>query len=80
MPLGALVADVLKASLPVAVANEADLGLLAECRRGAAVGAADVVYVSAEAGVGGGVLVGGRPSRRRRVCGGARSSAGPPRR
>ncbi len=61
VPLGALVADVLEGCLPVAVANEADLGLLAECRRGAAVGAADVVYVSAEAGVGGGVLVGGQP-------------------
>ena len=61
VPLAEVVGAVLDRDLPVAVANEADLGLLAECRRGAAVGAADVVYVSAEAGVGGGVLVGGRP-------------------
>lgn len=61
VPLAAMVADELGGTVPVWVANEADLGLLAECHRGAAVGCDDVVYVSAEIGVGGGVLVGGRP-------------------
>jgi predicted NBD/HSP70 family sugar kinase len=44
----------------VAVANEADLGALAEHRRGAAVGVDDVIYVSGEVGVGGGIIVEGR--------------------
>jgi len=48
---------------PVTVANEADLGMLAECGRGAAVGRRNVVYISGEAGVGGGVLVDGVPLR-----------------
>ena len=47
--------------MPLAIANEADLGGLAEHRRGAAVGEADVVYVASEVGVGGSVTVGGRP-------------------
>jgi predicted NBD/HSP70 family sugar kinase len=45
----------------VDVANEADLGALAEHRRGAAIGVKDVVYVSGEVGVGAGVIVDGRP-------------------
>src|SRR6478736_1729085 len=45
------------------VANEADLGLRAEVGRGAARGRSEVVYVSGEAGVGGGVLVRGAPLR-----------------
>lgn len=60
VPLAAMVGAELGGAVPVWVANEADLGLVAECRRGAAVGCDDVVYVSAEVGVGGGVLVGGR--------------------
>jgi predicted NBD/HSP70 family sugar kinase len=43
------------------VANEADLGGLAEHRRGAAVDVDDVVYVTGEVGVGGSVTVGGQP-------------------
>ncbi len=54
-------AAALGTSVPVTVANEADLGALAESRRGAALGADDVVYVSGEVGVGGGILVDGRP-------------------
>jgi predicted NBD/HSP70 family sugar kinase len=46
---------------PVAVANESDLGALAELRRGAARGADDVLYVHGEVGVGGGIIVDGRP-------------------
>ncbi len=60
-PLGQRVAAALRSDVPVAVANEADLGGLAEHRRGAAVGAADVVYVAGEVGVGGSVTVDGQP-------------------
>ena len=47
--------------VPISVANEADLGALAEHRRGAAVGVDHVLYVSGEVGVGGGLIVDGRP-------------------
>jgi len=47
--------------LRVDVANDADLGLLAEHRRGAAAGLTDVVYLSGTYGLGGGVLTGGHP-------------------
>jgi predicted NBD/HSP70 family sugar kinase len=60
-PLGAKLARALGVSVPVAVANDADLGALAEHRRGAAVGVDDVLYVSGEVGVGGGAIVGGVP-------------------
>ncbi|HEY0949069.1 ROK family transcriptional regulator [Nocardioides sp.] len=55
---------------PVATGNDADLGVLAEHVRGAAVGFAEVAYLSASVGIGGGFLVGGRPLR------GARGYAG----
>lgn len=61
VPLGAHLLRALEADVPIAVANEADLGVLAEHRRGAAVGVDDVLFVSGEVGVGGGVLVDGRP-------------------
>jgi predicted NBD/HSP70 family sugar kinase len=51
----------LDTSLPVSIANEADLGALAEQRRGAAVGADYVLFVSGEVGVGGGLIVDGQP-------------------
>ena len=61
VPLGSLLAARLGWSIPVVVRNEADLGVLAEHRRGAAVGVDDVLYVHGEVGVGGGLLVDGRP-------------------
>ncbi len=61
VPLGARLARALDVTVPVAVANDADLGALAEHRRGAAVGVDDVLYVSGEVGVGGGAIVGGVP-------------------
>jgi predicted NBD/HSP70 family sugar kinase len=61
VPLGARLARALGVTVPIAVANDADLGLLAEHRRGAAVGVDDVLYVSGEVGVGGGVIAGGHP-------------------
>jgi predicted NBD/HSP70 family sugar kinase len=61
LPLGERIADALGTSLPVAVANEADLGALAELRRGAARGADHVLFLSGEVGVGGGIIVDGKP-------------------
>lgn len=46
---------------PVETGNDANLGVLAEHLRGAAVGYSDVVYLSASVGIGGGFLMGGRP-------------------
>ncbi len=60
-PLGARLRTALDVDVPVSVANDADLGLLAEHRRGAARGVDDVLYVSGEVGVGGGMIVGGLP-------------------
>jgi predicted NBD/HSP70 family sugar kinase len=54
------VADALGTSLPIAVANEADLGALAELRRGVAVGAEHVLFISGEVGVGGSLIVDGK--------------------
>ena len=60
-PFGERLAAGMRATVPLAVANEADLGGLAEHRRGAAIGADDVVYVTGEVGVGGNVIVDGQP-------------------
>lgn len=64
-PFAAAVAAGLEAAtghrLRVDVANDADLGLIAEHRRGAAVGLSDVVYLCGTYGLGGGVLTGGHP-------------------
>lgn len=58
-------ADMVDAGLalgvPVSVANEADLGALAEHVRGAGVGVDDLVYLHGEVGVGAGVISAGRP-------------------
>jgi predicted NBD/HSP70 family sugar kinase len=61
VPLGERLARALAASVPISVANEADLGALAEFRRGAAIGADDVLFISGEVGVGGGLIVDGKP-------------------
>lgn len=49
--------------IPVTVANDAELGALAEHHRGVARGAADLVFVVGDVGVGGGVISGGRALR-----------------
>jgi predicted NBD/HSP70 family sugar kinase len=61
VPLGRLVAERLGSSLPVLIANEADLGALAEHTWGAGIGVHHLVYVSSEVGVGGGLVIDGRP-------------------
>jgi predicted NBD/HSP70 family sugar kinase len=61
IPLAAPLARALDAMAPISVANEADLGAFAELRRGAAIGADNVLYLSGEVGVGGGLIVDGHP-------------------
>lgn len=60
-PLGERLARGLALPVPISVANEADLGVLAEHRRGAARGADNVLFISGEVGVGGGLIVDGKP-------------------
>ena len=60
VPLAGPLVGALHASAPISVANEADLGALAELRRGVAIGAENVLYLSGEVGVGGGLIVDGR--------------------
>lgn len=64
-PLGELLRAALPgqlpAGLPVRVGNDADLGALGEATRGVAAGRRDIVYLSGQAGIGGGFIVDGRP-------------------
>lgn len=53
--------EALGARFPVVVGNDADLGGLAEYIRGAGHGASTLLYISSEVGVGGGLVVNGRP-------------------
>ncbi|MGH8968842.1 MAG: ROK family protein [Actinomycetes bacterium] len=59
VPLGEELAGEL--AMPVAVGNDADLGVLAEHVRGAAVECDDVVYLAGHSGIGAGVFTSGRP-------------------
>lgn len=59
--LGRALAEALDTLIPIFVANEADLGALAELRRGAARGQNHILFVSGEVGVGGGLIIDGRP-------------------
>uniref|UniRef100_UPI001C7F2BBC ROK family transcriptional regulator n=1 Tax=Nocardioides stalactiti TaxID=2755356 RepID=UPI001C7F2BBC len=56
---GSIVLAALSLDIPIALGNDADLGALAEHRRGAAVGVGDLVYLSGNVGVGAGVITGG---------------------
>lgn len=60
-PLGEALAKVLGPERPVTIRNSADLRALAEHTRGAAVGCDNVVYLHGDAGIGGGIIAGGRP-------------------
>ncbi|HEY7969101.1 MAG TPA: ROK family protein [Candidatus Limnocylindrales bacterium] len=59
-PVGERLAAGLGLAVPLDVANEADLGAVAELQRGAARGADHLIYLSGEVGVGGGIIVDGR--------------------
>jgi predicted NBD/HSP70 family sugar kinase len=61
VPLGAMLAAELGLADPVLVANEADLGALAEHRRGIGVGVGHLIYVSCGAGIGVGIICDGKP-------------------
>ncbi len=60
-PLGERLTEALGLPVPIIFANEADLAVLAEHRRGAARGVDDVVLVWGSVGVGGGFIVDGAP-------------------
>jgi predicted NBD/HSP70 family sugar kinase len=60
-PLGAALTEALGMDVPIAFANEADLAVLAEHRRGAARDIDDVLLIWGSIGVGGGLIVDGRP-------------------
>lgn len=49
------------AGVDITVANDANLGALAEYRIGAWAGTPNLVYVTGEVGIGGGIIVGGQP-------------------
>lgn len=62
VPVGAMLAEALDQPIErVRVANEADLGVLGEHRRGAGRGADNLIFVSGEVGIGAGLILGGRP-------------------
>ena len=56
---GGIVLAALGLDVPVSLANDADLGALAEHTRGVGVGIDDLIYVSGNVGVGAGVIMGG---------------------
>jgi len=60
-PIGELISGALGIPQPVWVANEADMGALAEHRRGTASGIRNLIYVSGEVGIGAGIIVDGQP-------------------
>ncbi|MCU1592669.1 MAG: hypothetical protein JWO12_61 [Frankiales bacterium] len=53
--------SLLGTALPIDIGNDGDLGARAEHLRGAARGLTDVIYLAGEVGVGGGIILGGRP-------------------
>lgn len=61
VPLGAMLATELGIHGLMLVANEADLGALAEHRRGKGVGIGHLIYLSGEAGIGAGIIQDGKP-------------------
>ena len=60
VPLGPHLTDALQLDVPVHVGNDADLGAIAELRRGAARGADDLLCIWGEVGIGGGIIVDGK--------------------
>jgi predicted NBD/HSP70 family sugar kinase len=60
-PLGAALHQVLPMEAPTYVANDADMGALAEHTRGCATDSDNVIYLHGDVGIGGGIIAGGRP-------------------
>lgn len=63
VPLRDELAARLGTSLPIVLGNDGDLGAMAEHLRGVGRGLTDIVYVSGEVGIGGGIIVAGRALR-----------------
>jgi predicted NBD/HSP70 family sugar kinase len=61
VPLARSLASALGPGIPIHVGNDADLGALAESRFGAGIGSDNMIFVSGEVGVGGGLVAAGRP-------------------
>ena len=61
VPFGRMLSDALVRDVPIFVGNDADVGVLGEQTRGVAAGRSDVVFISGDVGVGGGIIIGGRP-------------------
>ena len=57
---GSIVLAALGVDVPISLANDADLGALAEHRRGAGGGVGDLIFISGNVGVGAGVITGGQ--------------------
>ncbi len=57
---GSIVLAALGLDVPISLANDADLGALAEHERGVGVGVADLIYISGNVGVGAGVITASR--------------------
>ena len=60
VPVALLLGELLSTSLPIIVGNDANLGAISEHVRGAAAGSSNVIFLSGEVGVGGGIILGGR--------------------
>jgi predicted NBD/HSP70 family sugar kinase len=56
--------------VPLTIANDADLGGLAEHARGAGRATSDMVYLQCEVGIGAGIIAGGRPLEGTAGCAG----------
>lgn len=63
VPLRDLLAGALRTALPIEVGNDGDLGARAERLYGAGRGFTNIVYLFGEVGVGGGIILDGRPLR-----------------
>ncbi len=61
VPLRDLLADTLDTRLRIDIGNDGDLGALAEHLRGAGRGLSNMLFISGEVGIGGGVILDGRP-------------------
>jgi predicted NBD/HSP70 family sugar kinase len=60
VPFGGALSRALDLDLTVSVANDANLGALAEHQRGAGVGYQNLIYLHGDVGIGGGIIVDGR--------------------
>ncbi len=60
VPLGDMISESSGLDIPLFVGNDGDLGVVAELRRGRAMGAENVLFLNGEVGIGGGIVSDGR--------------------